>query len=72
MCLGPTEAGGPAIRLHRGKGTIDAEFAERTFQLREVALHDGLHIGVQHGRVAALILAPFAGYLVRCGDGYVR
>ena len=72
MCLGPTEAGGPAIRLHRGEGTIDAEFAERTFQLREVALHDGLHVGVQHGRVSALVLAPLPRDLVRSGDRYIR
>ena len=72
MRLGPTEAGGPAIRLHRGKGTIDAEFAERTFKLREIALHDGLHVGVQHGRDSALVLAPFPRDLVRSGDRYIR
>ena len=72
MCPGPAEARGAAVRLHRHLGAGEAERVEAGLQRVEIALHDRLHVGVEHGRVGALVLAPLAGDFVGGGDAHAR
>ena len=72
VCPGPAEARGAAVRLHRHLGAGEAERVEAGLQRVEIALHDRLHVGVEHGRVGALVLAPLAGDFVGGGDAHAR
>ena len=68
MLPGPAEARGAAVRLHRHHRAVEGEGVEAGLQRVEVSLHDGLHVGVEHGRVRTLVLAPLARDLVGGGD----
>ena len=58
----------PPFGLHRHHRAVEGEGVEAGLQRVEVSLHDGLHIGVEHGRVRTLVLAPLARDLVGGGD----
>ena len=61
-----------AVGLHDVERSAIAALAQPRGQSVEVALGHRLHVGREHGRVAAFVLAPLAGDLVRGDHAHLR